>query len=480
MEISKEAYEMAERNAQLQMERYRKAYEDKNSADVESLKEIWNLVLDYCKNNSNSTAYSLWFKEIELGSFIDGEATLWFPNNFKRNTVVSQYNELLEEAFEQVCGFKVFLEYLSPEDLKTPEEKHNVAIKDLKNDLFTFENFIVGPSNKFAYTAATAIAGDPGGQISKSGLATYNPLFIYGNSGLGKTHLLNAIMYEINRNYPNMKVVYVKTEEFANEFISCLGKKTVDEFHDKYRNNIDVFLVDDIQFIAGKTQTEEEFFHTFNALVDSGKQVVLTSDRPPKEIQSLTDRLRSRFVSGLLADIQSPEYETRCAIIKRKAEMLNFTIEDNVVNYIAERIKSNIRQLEGITKRLHAKCTYEYVGQTPTIALAQTAIKDILNEVQPLPVTIRQVVDEVSRTTGVSVEDIYSKKHTANVSDARKMCFYIIREVTDMSYKNIGKEFKRDHSTVMYNIEKMGERLKTDSTLNSQVSDIINNIKDNQ
>ena len=192
--------------------------------------------------------------------------------------------------------------------------------------------------------------------------------------------------------------------------------------------------------------------------------------------KSLTDRLASRFVSGLLADIQTPEYDTRCAIVKRKAELLNFEIDDNVIQYIAGQIKSNIRQLEGITKKLHAMCVFG--EQKPTIALAQTAIKDILTDVQPLHVTVDRIVDEVSRTTGVSVDDIMSKKHTANVSDARKMCFYIIREVTDMSYKNIGSKFNRDHSTVMYNIEKMEERIKTDSTLNSQVSDIISNIKD--
>ena len=447
---------------------------------MDNIDELWENVLAYCEERVTDTAYHLWLESIELGNFEGCIAFLNFPNSFKKNTVKDQYNELMEEAFEAVCGFPVLVEYVSPETFLTDKEKNALDLKDFKNEIFTFDNFIVGPSNKFAYTAAKAIAADPGGQIAGANtVATYNPLFIYGNSGLGKTHLLNAISYEVKRNYPDMKVVYVKSEEFANEFISCLGKHTVDEFHEKYRNNIDVFLVDDIQFIAGKIQTEEEFFHTFNALVDNGKQVVLTSDRPPKEIHSLTDRLRSRFVSALLADIQSPEYETRCAIIKRKAELLNFEVPDNVVAYIAERIKSNIRQLEGITKKLQANSSFGG-GGTPTIADAQTAIKDVLNDVQPLPVTISHIVDEVSRTTGVSVDDIYSKKHTAEVSDARKMCFYIIREVTDMSYKMIGKEFNRDHSTVMYNIEKMGDNLKKDSVLNAQVLDIVNNIKDAQ
>ncbi len=447
---------------------------------METFNDIWQGVLSYCRTKINETAFNLWLSPIEILDFTNNKVQLHFSNAFRKNTVVGQYGNLLSEAFESICGFPVSIEYLCPEDFLTKEEKNQQDLEDFKNDTFTFDNFIVGPSNKFAYTAAKAIAADPGGQISKGrSHSNYNPLFIYGNSGLGKTHILNAISYEVKRNYPDMKVVYVKTEDFANEFISCLGRKTVDEFHNKYRNNIDVFLVDDIQFIAGKTQTEEEFFHTFNSLVDNGKQVVLTSDRPPKEIQSLTDRLRSRFVSGLLADIQSPEYETRCAIIKRKAELLDFNnIPQNVVEYIAERIKSNIRQLEGITKKLQAMCIFG--NQEPTIALAQMAIKDILNDTQPLPVTINRIVDEVSRTTGVSVEDIYGKKQKANISRARKMCFYIIRETTNMSFEAIGAEFGKDHSTVMYNIDKFGELIKTDSTLNSQVSDIINNIKDEQ
>lgn len=446
---------------------------------MENFNDLWQSVLAYCKERMTGTAYDLWLSKIQIIGFEKGCATLLFSNAFIKSTTIDRYGYLISEAFEKVCGFPVEIIYTSPEERATEEKKSDPKdLENLKNDILTFENFIVGPSNKFAYTAAKAIAADPGGQISNgNSLTNYNPLFIYGSSGLGKTHILNAISYEVNKKFPEMKVVYIKTEEFANEFISCLGKKSVDEFHEKYRNNIDVFLVDDIQFIAGKTSTEEEFFHTFNSLVDNGKQVVLTSDRPPKEIHTLADRLKSRFVSGLLADIQAPEYETRCAIIKRKAELLNFEIPDNVVNYIAERIKTNIRQLEGITKKLHALCIYS--NEKPTISLAQTVIKDIVHSTQPLPITINRIVEEVSRTTGVSVEDIYSKKRSANISNARKMCFYIIREITGMSYEAIGKEFNNmDHSSVLYNIQKMEQLLKVDSNLNARVTDIINNIKD--
>ena len=446
---------------------------------MDNYNDLWQSVLEYCKERITSTAYNLWLSQIEITGFDMGKATLLFSNEFKKSTVINQYGKLLSEGFENICGFPVEIVYVCASDFSSNEEKKSFSdMENFKNDILTFDNFIVGPSNKFAYAAAKAIASDPGGQINKSNnLTNYNPLFIYGNSGLGKTHILNAINYEIKKNFPDMKVLYVKAEEFTNEFISCLGKHTIDEFHEKYRNNIDVFLVDDIQFIAGRTSTEEEFFHTFNALVDNGKQVVLTSDRPPKEIHTLAVRLCSRFESGLLADIQTPEFETRCAIIKRKAELLNFSIPDNVVNYIAERIKTNIRQLEGTTNRLHAKCHYS--NQVPSISLAQTIIKDIIHDVQPLPITINRIIEEVSRTTGVSVEDIQSKKRTSNISNARKMCIYIVREITGMSYEQIGKEFNdMDHSSVIYNIQKMEKLLKTDSSLNSKVLDIINNIKD--
>ena len=264
-------------------------------------------------------------------------------------------------------------------------------------------------------------------------------------------------------------------EDFANEFVNALQHKTTDAFHNKFRN-ADVLLIDDIQFIAGKEATEEEFFHTFNTLVENGKQIVLTSDRPPKEIQSLTERLCGRFESGLLADIQPPEFETRCAIIKNKAQLLNFQISNDVVDFIAEKIKSNIRQLEGTTKKLYAMC--KITGHNPTTALAQKVIKDVIdNEVPPTSVTVNRIIEEVSRTEGVSEEDIKSSKQKANISHARKMCMYIIREATTLTYEMIGKEFKKNYSTVIYSIKEMEKEIQNDSKMQRKVSDIINNIK---
>ncbi len=452
---------------------------------METYNDIWDAVLEYCKGKVSETGYKLWLKTVEIGGFENNSFVLIMGSAVKKKIVMEQYGSLIEEALEQVLGFKINVEYrfhqsifdeVEDENNKEEEQQNNNQNVKRGNDQFTFDNFIEGPSNRFAYRAAIAVSKNPGGINNGADSLNYNPLFIYGKSGLGKTHILNAICHEISINFPEMRILYVRCEDFVNEFISALGKKTIDEFHDKFRN-IDILLIDDIQFIGGKDRTEEEFFHTFNSLVENGKQIVLTSDRPPKEIRSLTERLCTRFEKGLLADIQSPEYETRCAIIKSKAKMINFDISDAVVNYVAEKIKTNIRQLEGITVRLHAMS--QLSGEKPTIALAQKVIKDVIDDTQqPVPVTIEKIVEEVSRTEGISVEDIYGKKQKANITHARKIAMYIIREVTNTSYEAIGEKFNKHHSTVMYNIQQISEEMETDSRLNRVVNDMINNIKD--
>ena len=428
---------------------------------MDSFNDVWQAVLDYIRSKVNETAYNLWIKIVKFDGYNNATVTLRFPKPMHLEIVTSQYGDLFAEAFENVLGFKVNISYVCDDVFENEESQSKLSeqdkhLEDYRNSQFTFENFIVGPSNRFAYAAAKAVASDPGSRLSSgSSFSNYNPLFIYGNSGLGKTHILNAICHEVEKNFPDMNIMYVRAEQFANEFYQALQNKTIDEFHNKYRNNIDVFLIDDIQFISGKTSTEEEFFHTFDTLVYGGKQVVLTSDRPPRDIQSLTDRLKSRFEDGLLADIQPPEFETRCEIIKRKAKLLDFEISDQVVSYIAEKIKSNIRQLEGVTKKLYALCDIN--DHTPTIALAQSVIKVILEDTQPLPVTIQRIVDEVSRTTGISVEDIYSKVQKANISHARKITFYVIS-----------------------NISQIEKEIEKNSKLARQINDIINNVKSEQ
>ena len=442
---------------------------------METYNDIWQAVLAYCKGKVSETGYKLWLTPVVISDFKDNKFVLLMESAVKKKIVMEQYGRLIEEALEQVLGFKVDVEYTytpSIFDEEETEEKESDPVYE--NEQFTFATFIEGPSNRFAYRAAIAVSENPGGMYKSDNYLNYNPLFIYGQSGLGKTHILNAICCEIRHRFPEMKILYVTAEDFANEFIDALAKKTADEFREKFRG-IDILLIDDIQFIGGKDRTEEEFFHTFNALVENGKQIVLTADRPPKEIKSLTERLCSRFEKGLLADIQTPEYETRCAIIKYKAKMIGFDIPNTVVDYVAEHIKKNVRQLEGITIKMHAMV--QLSGEKINIALAQKVIKDVLNETQPVPVTIEKIVEEVSRTEGVSIDDIYGKKQKAEVIRARKISMYIIREVTGASYEAIGEKFKKHHSTVMYNIEQLKEDMEKDSRLKIVVEDMVNNIK---
>lgn len=438
---------------------------------MNSLMEIWNAVQEYCKENMTEIAFKVWIAIITPVDLDENTATLSVNDGFKKNIIESKYTELLTEAYAHVLGFPVEIKILTgaaeepQEDIKTEEAK-NINLSD--DYEYTFDTFIVGTSNKFAHAAAQAVAATPG--------RAYNPLFIYGNSGLGKTHLINAIRNEVQKNNPGAKILYLRGEEFTNELVKSLEKKKMAEFHDKYRS-VDVLLMDDVQFISGKVQTQEEFFHTFENLYQAGKQIVLTSDRPPKEILMLEERLRSRFESGLLADVQPPEIETRMAIVSRKATQLDVQLSDEVVEYIAERIKSNIRQLEGAVKRVKAYHSIE--GYSINTALAQRAIRDILSDTQPTPVTVEKIVHEVARTYGVSDADIRSNKRDAPIKNARQAAIYIVREVTGLSTKAIGQEFGgRDHSTILYTLSKIESDMEKNPTLKSTISDIIKNIQD--
>ena len=457
---------------------------------MNTYKDIWIEVLEAVRPYVSQTGFSAWLSGekngyLEFTDFKDNTVFLHCPNDIQINIIKSQYIDKLKKAFEEIMGFPVEIDLVldkkpavEPEPKQKNENKNIYPLPEDKQEQFTFETFVEGPSNKFAYRAAMAVAKDPGGHIRHDhSYGNYNPLFIYGKSGLGKTHILNAICYEIRKNFPDMKIVYMRSEDFLNEFLNALDRKATDEFHMKFRN-IDVLLIDDIQFIAGKVQTEEEFFHTFNSLIENGKQIVLTSDRPPKEIQSLTERLVSRFVSGILADIQSPEYETRCLIIKNKAMMLNLNISNEVVEYIANKIKTNIRQLEGTVKKLSA--LNEITNKEPTIAIAQKVIKDVIDDdIPPIPVTIEKIIEEVSRMQGIPVDEIKSSKQKANISLARKMCMYIMREVTTLTLEQIGEEFGKNYSTVIYSLKEISKKMEEDSKLERKINDIINNVKTN-
>lgn len=445
---------------------------------MQSFSEVWSGVCNYCSNLVSNTAMTTWIKSIEPVELKDDEAVLFVRSDFQRQIIMNRYSEYIADGFKQVLGFPVRLNIQTEED-KPAEYKSKTAIGVNTEDIeqtyakaeyeYTFETFIVGNSNKFAHAASLAVASNPA--------MAYNPLFIYGASGLGKTHLLHAIQHEIFKNNPNSQIIYIKGEDFTNELVESIRQNTQIQFRNKYRQS-DVLLVDDIQFVAGKESTQEEFFHTFNSLYESHKQIVLTSDRPPKEIQTLEDRLRTRFEWGLLADVQPPDFETRLAIIRRKAELLGIALPEEVSEFIANRLKNNIRQLEGSVKKIKA---YNLLnGLSPSISTAQEAIKDILNDNQPVPITVNRIIEEVARTFSVTPADIRGKMRSGNISKARQTAMYIVRDITQLSTTAIGDEFgHRDHATVVYAIQKVGKDMKTNSRLKATVEDIIKNIQPN-
>jgi len=442
---------------------------------MDSFEEIFGLVTDYCKTQMTEVAFNLWIKDIVPVKLTVDSVYLGVNSEFKRNIVAEKYKDLLSNGFERVLGFpvEIFIEQLKEDgskDFVPPKPPVlNPAEEPTGDYEYTFDTFIVGSSNKFAHAAAMAVATHD--------IRNYNPLFIHGDSGLGKTHLLFAIMNEVKRRKPDALVAYVKGEEFTNELIAAIRSQTTQEFREKYRK-VDYLLVDDIQFIAGRDSTQEEFFHTFNALYESGKQIVLVSDRPPKEIKTLEDRLRNRFEMGLMADIQPADFETRIAIIQRKADLLKMDMPIEVAEYIANNLKSNIRQLEGAVKNIKANSLI-YENRPITIMVAQTAIRDILNDNQPVPVTISKIITEVSRTFNVSEQDIKSNKRAANISRARQVAMYVIKDITQMSMAAIGDEFGgRDHSTVVYAISQTEKMMKTDSRLREIIEDITKNVRD--
>ena len=439
---------------------------------MESFDQAWELICDYCRSRITDVAYKTWFDRLKPLSldFEAGMAQIEAPNEFHKQTLLRCYSDLLGEAFQSVFGSQIAFA------ITVPEERKAAPAPSAESDGYdlTFDTFVVGPSNRFAHAACQAVASQPA--------TLYNPLFIYGNSGLGKTHLLNAIANEFKKNYPDRSVVYAKSEAFTNEIIEAIARGTTPAFREKYRK-ADLFLMDDIQFIAGKISVQEEFFHTFNTLYEAKKQIVLTSDRPPKDIATLDDRLKTRFEWGLTADVQPPEFETRIAIIIRKAESVGLDIPETVCEYIANRLKNNIRQLEGAVKKLRA---FHLLENKPiNIATAQAAISDIINNNQPAPVTVDKIIEEVARTFsgnvpgGITPEDIRSKKRNANISMARQVSIYIAREITNMSMVEIGQTFGgRDHSTVVYAIRQAEQNIKKDPRTKALVDDIIKNIRD--
>lgn len=442
---------------------------------MDTVNQIWEQVLAYVQPKLSQIAFDIYIKCMEPRNIEDGELVVTVRTEFLKKNIVEMYSEMLLEALKETLGIPVGLRIVSLESSADPGTPAALPIQGpgfpttLADEEYSFDNFVVGSSNKFAHAACQAVADKPA--------TLYNPLFIYGGSGLGKTHLLCAICKEIQKKNPRARILYTKGETITIDLIDAIGKGTTAEFRAKYRD-VDVLLVDDIQFIGGKVSTQEEFFHTFDHLHSHGKQIVLTSDRPPREIATLEERLQSRFVMGLTADIQPPDLETRIAIIRRKAQMLDLPIQDDVAIYIANQLKSNVRQLEGVVKRMKAQ--YLLGNELPNIVVAQNAIRDIRNDNQPVPITVERIITEVARTMNVTPEDIRSNKQSAPISKARQMAAYVVRTITNLPMKSIGEEFGgRDHTTIVYAVQKVEKEMAKDPAFRNMVNDIIKNISEN-
>ncbi len=435
--------------------------------------ELWEMVKSSFRETLSETTVNLWFGEVTILSFENDVVSLGVPSEMKFNIIKEKYLDRIKQILSAILGFdvKVDLRFTGSATAsqtlggQAEEPKAKAPIKNDRlpsyNFEYTFENFIVGGSNKFAHAACVGVSNN----LAES----YNPLFIYGNSGLGKTHLLYATINQIKKNDPNVNIIYTKGEDFTNQMIACLANHTMEEFRDKYRK-CDVLLIDDIQFIAGKVATQEEFFHTFNALYEEKKQIILTSDRPPREIQRLEDRLKSRFEWGLIADIEPPDLELRIAIIKKKAEQVNITIPNDVLTFLGENLRSNIRQIEGAIKKLGALVFIS--GKSINMEVAQACLQEISEGTEPVSVTVDKIFGAVYNKYGISKEDIVSPKRNKEIALARNVCIFLIREIIDMSYPSIKKIFNRDHATIMASYKNMLSRYQLDSGFSMEMDEL--------
>lgn len=439
---------------------------------VNSLDDIWAAVCEECKNSITQVAFDCFLKDLKPVSIENGTFKLSIDNEWLKGLIEQTYTEILNNAVKKVMGIpiEIFIILENDDNEEKIRNAENFSQGLSFEDFFTFDNFIVGSTNRFAHAASLAVADNPN--------IIYNPLIIYGPSGVGKTHLLLAIKNYIRKRFPAKKIEYTRGEEFTNDLIKAiqngkLGMGTIEEFRERFRTT-DVLLIDDIHFIAGKEQTQEEFFNTFNALLQHNKQIVVTLDRPPREVKTLDDRIRSRLESGLFADIVPPDFETRVGIINKKAEQAGITIEESLVFYIAEHIKVNTRQLEGVVKKIQALITIQ--NKIPTLATIQGFIRDVINDTKPEPIKIEKIISEVARTYNVSENDILSERRTADLVIARQVAMYIAKETTGLSYKAIGESFGKDHSTVLHNVNKIKTFLSERPYEKELVHDIIKNL----
>lgn len=416
---------------------------------MDTMADVWKEVLSICKNKVSDTMYTMWLEPLELVKFEDNTFIFMISTEFKKTIVMSKFADVIKESFEAVMGFPVEIDILvSDAPLEKKEEKKEAAAPAFHGRSLTFENFVVGKSNTFAYSVSVGVAKNPG--------VLHNPLLIYGRSGLGKTHLMFAIENELKKNNPDMVVLYATGESLMNEFFELVKVKNTEAFRQKYRN-ADALLVDDIQWIQRSESLQDEFFNTFDTLKRNGKQVVMTSDVPPREMEVFTDRLRSRIEQGLMVDVQPPDLDTRKAIIVKKCEQLGTSLPDPVVEVIAQRVKNNIRQIEGTVNKIAAmKAAY---NREISIEQVEEIVKDITTESQPVSVTVEKIIDYMAKTFGVTASDIRSEKRQANIALARQITMYVISEVTDLTQKQIGEFFGKTHSNVNYSINQAKESM---------------------
>ena len=467
---------------------------------MDELSSISDILSDLIKEkmSASPSIFNLWFNEFKLASLDDDKAVFTTPSAIKKNILSTKYHKLIQESLEEAIGFPLDISIVTVDEFKNPtpktesapqviapyfersdkkkdedDEEEKIITESIGSptgkrtllDNYTFDNFVEGSSNKFAKAACYAVANEPN---------TYNPLFIYGNSGLGKTHLLYAVINHLKKTHPGINIVYKKCESFLDELIKAIRNGSTASFKEKYRS-CDVLLIDDIQFLAGKEQTQEEFFHTFSALYESDKQIILTSDRPPMEIKPLEDRLLTRFEGGLLVDVQPPSFELRIAIIKQKADAMGLTVSNDLIEYMAERLQNNIRQIEGVLKRIYA------VYSLTSAEVTKEKIDEVISIIDPgnIPTDalIEKILNSVSKAYGVSADEMKSKKRTDTVANARHVAIYLIKQLTELTLKEIGAIFGRDHATVISSVEKVTKNIKTVNNYESEINRLLKEIK---
>ncbi len=452
---------------------------------MQSFDDVWAVVCEAMTEEYSKPFISLWFASLKLAFLDEKTAVFIAKSEFLRKGIEENHKSKISKYLINSLGYDVDIVILSeedgPPDISAYTEKHNEKnieidnqpqkkiniLQVTQNNSYTFENFIVGSSNSFAHAASLAVANNP---IDSE----YNPLFIHGPSGLGKTHLLNAIMNKSRSLDQNIKIMYVNGETFTNKLIESIAKKTMDEFRNTFRK-VDVLIIDDIQFIAGKDSTQEEFFHTFNAIYEEGGQIILASDKPPREMATLEDRLKNRFEWGVITEIQPPNLELRIAIMKDKAAKKGVEIPYEILYYLAENLTSNVRQLEGAINKI---CAQSFLINTPiTFEMVKTAVADMISPKNNKVVSPERIIEIVSQRDGISVDDIKSKKRSSAIALSRHKCVYLIHKLTDMSYNKIGEIFKRDRTTMMNSVNAVKTEIKINSEYEEKINEIIREIK---